>query len=207
MSIKINNRPAHRPEKNFTKKQIQYAIASTPSMKQAALYLNTSYQTFKKYASRYDLFKPLKSNKGIRRPSFVGKFGQHDIQAILSGENPNPFRETTLLKKAIREAYMKACCDNCNTDFQYWTQKKPEPLVLDFLDRNPQNTKQDNLRILCFNCVYELQTTHKGWYRHRETPISKVVDEILPKKDIVHRDDEPELEYIPFENFQKTLEN
>ena len=172
MSIKINNRPAHRPEKNFTKKQIQYAIASTTSMKQAALYLNTSYQTFKKYASRYDLFKPLKSNKGIRRPSFVGKFGQHDIQAI-----------------------------------QYWTQKKPEPLVLDFLDRNPQNTKQDNLRILCFNCVYELQTTHKGWYRHRETPISKVVDEILPKKDIVHRDDEPELEYIPFENFQKTLEN
>ena len=218
--IKLNN-TGGAPEKGLTKKQIEYAIASTPSMKQAAQYLNVAYQTFKKYAERYDLFKPLPSNKGIKRRSFVGQFGKHDIASILAGENPNPFRETTLLTKAIREGLLPPSCSNCGCDYHNWTQKKPQPLVLDFLDLNPQNTKIENLRVLCFNCVYELHTSHKGWYRHRETPISQAVEQNILEQtnttaQVTHephakamREHEvlDELEYIPFEEFQKSLEN
>ena len=72
------------------------------------------------------------------------------------------------------------------------------------------NTKLDNLRALCFNCIYELATTKKGWYRHRETAIGQALDEASPgvvdtEVQAIPKDDN--LSYIPFEEFQKTLNN
>ena len=88
------------------------------------------------------------------------------------------------------------------------SQEKLPPLILDFLDRNPMNTKLDNLRVLCFNCIYVLAPTKKGWYRHRETPLGQALDEtpekITPEEPReIPKDDN--LSYIPFEEFQKTL--
>jgi hypothetical protein len=78
--------------------------------------------------------------------------------------------------------------------------------VLDFLDGNNKNGKVDNLRILCLNCVYELRHyKHKAWYRHRDVPIVEIIeDELEPQipQDPVAIE---EVEYIPFEEFQKTL--
>ena len=169
--------------------------------------------TFKKYAKQYDLYKPLKSSKGVVRS--VNSVFTRDIRDILEGRTPNPYRDQTLLTKAIKEGYMKCACDNCNQDFSGYDLRKDPPLILDFLDKNPQNTTQDNLRALCFNCVYSLYYTHKGWYRHRDTAIHKAIDEASPEipkpqKDIPEqlpetpaKDDN--LSYIPFEDFQKTL--
>ena len=75
--------------------------------------------------------------------------------------------------------------------------------MLDFLDRDTTNGKQDNLRVLCLNCVYSLKSTHKGWYRHREIPLNQVIDDELPPEIEVK---EEELEWTPFEKFQKTLD-
>jgi len=198
-----------RPQaKQMTKTNINAAIQSTQSMSQAAIYLGVSYNTFTKYAKQYGLFKPLKSSKGIRK-SHNGQF-THDIKAILEGKNPNPYREQTLLSKAIKEGYIAPCCSNCNQDFSQYDMRKDPPLILDFFDKNPQNTQIHNLRALCFNCVYSLYYTLKGWYRHRDTAIRQAVDaaepnipetteEPAPKQDI--------LSYIAFEEFQKTLGN
>ena len=75
------------------------------------------------------------------------------------------------------------------------------------------------------NCVYQLQTTIRGWYRHRDVPLSQAINNQLPldisvepqetaEKESVPQvelepieDKQPELEYIPFEEFQKSLEN
>ena len=70
------------------------------------------------------------------------------------------------------------------------------------------NTKLDNLRALCFNCIYELATTKKGWYRHRETAIGQALDEATPgvvdtEIQAIPKDDK--LSYMPFEEFQKLL--
>ena len=80
--------------------------------------------------------------------------------------------------------------------------------MLDFLDKNTQNTKIDNLRALCFNCVYTLSTENKGWYRHRRNPIRLSLEDIPP--DISDKmteipSEEPEVDYMPFEEFQKLL--
>ena len=193
-----------RPGLNLTPERIKWAIKSTQSMKQAADYLNTSLNTFKKYCKKYDLWAPAQSSKGIRRSS-SGRI-THDVNKILNGENPNPYREDVLLKKAIREGLMKCECSNCGADFSI-DNKRP-PLMLDFLDKNTQNTKIDNLRALCFNCVYTLSTENRGWYRHRRNPIRLSLEDIPP--DISDKmteipSDEPEVDYMPFEEFQKLL--
>jgi len=200
---------AGRPSKGMTlsKHNIELAIKSTQSMGQAALYMNVSKNTFKKYAKMHGLYKPIKNWKGIRKTGNVGSALKHDLKQILEGKNPNPYREDTLLDKGIREGYMKAECQNCSQDFSFIdSQKRQPPLILDFLDRNPQNTKLENLRILCFNCVYVLCYTKKGWYRHRDTPIGYALDTAEPTTEppqAIPKDDK--LSYIPFEEFQKLL--
>ena len=81
-----------------------------------------------------------------------------------------------------------------------------------------------NLRTLCLNCVYTLQTGIKGWYRHRNIPLNDVVDNRLPRDIHIEpqepaisvttednavpiEDNEESVDFIPFEEFQKTLEN
>ena len=209
-----------RPTKarQCTKQNIEASIKSTQSMSQAAIYMGVSLNTFKKYAKLYDLWAPLPSSKGIRK-SHNGNF-THDIGRILEGKNPNPFRDQTLLNKAIREGYIAPVCSNCNHEFHEYNTRKHPPLMLDFLDKNPQNTQIHNLRALCFNCVYSLYYTLKGWYRHRDTAIYQALDEINPEvpqpptPGTLGKPEPPqnhpstdELSYIPFEDFQKTLKN
>ena len=177
-------------------------------MGQAGLYMGVAKNTFKKYAKLHGLWNPKKSSKGIRKTGNVGSQLKHDLKAILEGKNPNPYREDTLLTKGIREGYIACKCDNCSADFTHIdSQDRLPPLILDFLDRNPMNTKLENLRVLCFNCVYELAPLKNGWYRHRETPIGRALDEAIPgePEQAIPKDDK--LTYIPFEEFQKSLNN
>ena len=198
---------AGRPSKGMTlsKHNIELAIKSTQSMGQAGLYMGVAKNTFKKYAKLHGLWSPKKSSKGIRKTGNVGSQLKHDLKAILEGKNPNPYREDTLLTKGIREGYIACRCDNCSADFTHIdSQDRLPPLILDFLDRNPMNTKIENLRVLCFNCVYELASSKKGWYRHRTTVLGDVLDDITPGEPVeIPKDDE--LSYIPFEDFQKML--
>ena len=240
--VKLSTGDMGRPALNITKKQIEYAIHSTQSMRKAADYLNVSYKTFKKYAIQFDLWAPLKSNKGIRRNSFSNTFGKYDIGAILSGEYPSPYREEKLMLKAFREGFIECSCSNCTADYTKWDKKTPPPLVIDFLDTNPTNTRVENIRILCFNCVYELHNTDKAWYKYRDNPLHKAILELPtptpPSSNTLSQDSSDTLtssttlsddilsehtpnppieaglepqselkEFIPFEEFQKTLDN
>ena len=197
-----------RPTKarQMTYDVINAAIQSTQSMSQAAVYCGVSLNTFKKYAKQHGLWAPLPSSKGIVR-SVNSQFTK-DIKSILEGKTPNPYREQTLLSKAIKEGYIACKCSNCSQDFTNYQMRKDPPLILDFLDKNPQNTKIENLRALCFNCVYSLYYTLKGWYRHRDTAIRQAVDAAepnIPQQSEEITDETDNLTYIPFEEFQKTL--
>ena len=197
-----------RPTKarQMTYDVINAAIQSTQSMSQAAVYCGVSLNTFKKYAKQHGLWAPLPSSKGIVR-SVNSQFTK-DIKSILEGKTPNPYREQTLLSKAIKEGYIACKCSNCSQDFTDYQMRKDPPLILDFLDKNPQNTKIENLRALCFNCVYSLYYTLKGWYRHRDTAIRQAVDAAepnIPEQSKEITDETDNLTYIPFEEFQKTL--
>ena len=200
-----------RPTKarQMTYEVINTAIQSTQSMSQAAIYAGVSLNTFKKYAKQHGLWAPLPSSKGIVR-SVNSQFTK-DIKSILEGKSPNPYREQTLLSKAIKEGYIKCECSNCSQDFTDYQMRKDPPLILDFLDKNPQNTKIENLRALCFNCVYSLYYTLKGWYRHRDTAIRQAMDAAEPQmpdeSEVIQDSQSDNMTYIPFEEFQKSLKN
>ncbi len=200
-----------RPTKarQMTYEVINTAIQSTQSMSQAAIYAGVSLNTFKKYAKQHGLWAPLPSSKGIVR-SVNSQFTK-DIKSILEGKSPNPYREQTLLSKAIKEGYIACKCSNCSQDFTDYQMRKDPPLILDFLDKNPQNTKIENLRALCFNCVYSLYYTLKGWYRHRDTAIRQAMDAAEPQmpdeSEVIEDSQSDNLTYIPFEEFQKSLKN
>ena len=201
---------AGRPSKGMvlSKHNIELAIKSTQSMGQAGLYMGVAKNTFKKYAKLHGLWDPKKSSAGIRKTGNVGSQLKHDLKAILEGKNPNPYREDTLLTKGIREGYIACRCDNCSADFTHIdTADRQPPLILDFLDRNPMNTELSNLRALCFNCVYELAPLKNGWYRHRETAIGRALDEAEPMPEQIEIPQDDKLSYIPFEEFQKSLNN
>ena len=200
-----------RPTKarQMTYEVINTAIQSTQSMSQAAIYAGVSLNTFKKYAKQHGLWAPLPSSKGIVR-SVNSQFTK-DIKSILEGKSPNPYREQTLLSKAIKEGYIACKCSNCSQDFTDYQMRKDPPLILDFLDKNPQNTKIENLRALCFNCVYSLYYTLKGWYRHRDTAIRQAIDAAEPQmpdeSEVIQDSQSDNMTYIPFEEFQKSLKN
>jgi len=206
-------------------KNIEAAIKSTQSMRQAAVYLGVSRNTFKKYAKQYGLYKPQTNLKGIRRISNIRLQAHYDVKDILEGNSPSPYRDQKLLEKGIREGYFNCQCDNCGSTF---TDEKTPPLMLDFLDKDTLNTTEDNLRILCFNCIFLLRNTERGYYTHRNSAIGWALKNAKPtvpqpSEDRSNTQDQPSssipenteisgnepdsLTYIPFEEFQKTLNN
>jgi hypothetical protein len=202
MSYKIGTKQMGRPSINLKKREIFHAIGVTQSMREAAMYCKVSYNTFKKFAKQYELWSP-SNRKGRTGPRIKNKF----IHSVLRGEMISNYRETALLKKAIQEGYLTQSCSNCEADFSHFLPPTIPPLVLDFLDGNNKNGKVDNLRILCLNCVYELRHyKHKAWYRHRDNPIVEIIDDEL--EPMIPQDPTAieEVTFIPFEDFQKTLQ-
>jgi len=192
-------------------KNIEAAIKSTQSMRQAAVYLGVSRNTFKKYAKEYGLYNPQTELKGIKRLGNLQNLAKYDVKDILEGNSPSPYRDRKLLEKGLHEGYFECKCDNCSQSF---TDEKDPPLMLDYLDKDTLNTTQENLRILCFNCMFTLRTTGRGYYTHRDSPINWAIKNARPVKSTVEQDrtdddtDKPDsLTYIPFEEFQKTLNN
>lgn len=53
-----------REPKNFSKGEIQNALNHTNSISGGARYLNVCYDTFSKYARRYELFEKYKNQSG-----------------------------------------------------------------------------------------------------------------------------------------------
>ena len=203
MSYQLSDKKRGGREKiNLSRSQVEHSISITRSMRQAAMYLNISYNIFKREAKKHNLFQAA-SGKGIKRV-YQASFSNEMLRRILNGEQLMNYRETMLLRKAFHEGYLEKACSNCEASYIHNTDKQPPPLVLDFLDCDNTNGKQANLRVLCLNCVYDLQSVKRGWYRHRDVPLYQVVDDELPPKIKVLDDS---LEFIPFENFQKTLNN
>jgi len=203
--IQIKNSQVGRHKIMKSRGEIEQAISVTQSMRQAAIYLNLSYNIFRREAKRHNLWSPGKPKDGAKiKRVHSGKISSEMLLKILRGERLMTYRETMLLKKAFDEGYLECECGNCGEKFSHIVHPETPPLVLDFLDRDTTNGKQENLRALCLNCVYMLKSSHKGWYRHREIPLNIVIDDELPPN--IEVKDEP-LDWTPFEKFQKTLDS
>ena len=141
------------PNKRFvlTKRIIEDAVSNTHSNKEAARWLDVSYNTYKKWAKYYGVFEQHlnPSGKGIKKVRMNSKYNLDDV---LKGNHPN-YSPKMLKKRLIDAGYMQEECSICKWNEERITNQKI-CLHLDFLDSDESNFSIDNLRLLCPNCYF-----------------------------------------------------
>jgi len=132
------------------KNKIVRAIEENESMAKAAASLHVSYNTFKKYAKQYEVFKPLESNAGIKRKRVTSWNGKKPLDVQIEFQ-----------QELIKEFILPQRCSCCGES----RQRKSDllsPLILHFKDGDIQNKRPDNLRFFCYNCYFlESPKKHK----------------------------------------------
>ena len=129
----------HKP---IPKNKIERAIQENDSMTKAAQSLHVAYNTFKKYAKQYNLWKPNPSNAGITR---VRKF-------TWNGKKPLD-KEIELQKELIKEFIKPQRCSGCGYS-EYRKSDMLSPLIVHFVDGDVQNKKPSNIKLYCYNCYF-----------------------------------------------------
>jgi hypothetical protein len=141
--------------------EIKKAQNKARSAMEAARILGVSFNTYKKYAKKYDIFEDLKNpdGNGIRKGYNI-KRGKFSLDDILKGKYPD-YPVWKLKQRLLLNGYMLEKCNNCGFEERRVTDSKV-PLILDFLDGDKTNHLYDNLRMLCFNCSFLLNGNLTG---------------------------------------------
>jgi hypothetical protein len=161
--VPIKNKYRSKP---VPKGVIQDAIEKTLSMRQASKYVGVSFNTFKKYAKRYEVWEPV-TGKGIPHDT-VPVWGLK-IKDLLDGEHPN-YPHWKLQEKLILHGYLIEKCNNCG-EHRLREADLKGPMLLDYLDNDQTNRHIDNLRLLCFNCYFLFKKDIEPNMKHR--PLTK----------------------------------
>lgn len=122
----------------------------TETMAQAAMKLGLHFNTFRKYAKQFGIYKPNMGRPGVHRQCIP----LVDINEVLEGKHPHyPTRRVKyqLLKHGIK----KSICEVCNNTI--WNGL-PISLELEHIDGNRHNHKLANLKLICPNCHAQTET-------------------------------------------------
>jgi len=131
-------------------------------MIKAAASLHVSYNTFKKWAKRYGVFKPRPSSAGVTRARKVTWSGLKPLDVELSAQ-----------KKLIKEFILPQRCSQCG-ESRFRKSDMLSPLILHFIDGDIHNKTPDNMRLFCYNC-YFLEKDHN--HRRVNEKIGRTFDD------------------------------
>ena len=139
-------------EKRFPdwEQQIINAANSTVSASAAAASLGIKYDTYRKYAIKYNCLKTNQSGKGMSKKSA----NSYALEDILAGEHPQ-YPSAKLRIRLVKEDIFPAKCNKCG--LEEWLNK-PIPLELEHKDGNHHNNLLENLELLCPNCHAQTET-------------------------------------------------
>ena len=114
------------------------------TMAKAAAKLNLHFNTFKKYALKFECYSPNQSGKGIKK----------DIKKrILNLEEYSS--RASIRKIIIKDNLIEYKCSECN--IQTWNNKSLS-LHLDHINGIGNDNRLENLRFLCPNCHSQTET-------------------------------------------------
>jgi hypothetical protein len=134
--------------------EIRGAQSATKSGKEAARFLGVTYETYKKWAKRYDIFEHHKNagGKGKKKDKVDPSKGKYPVNDILAGKYPD-YPTFRLKNRLIKTGYKNEECECCGYKERRVHDDKM-PLVLDYIDGNVKNKSLENLQMLCYNCVF-----------------------------------------------------
>ena len=136
--------------KQIDEKHFREICQNSNSMAEAAVKLELHFNTFKKYALKFDCYNTNQSGKGMNKivPPKI------DLQEILDGKHPH-FQTFKLKNRLLKEKIIENKCSLCDTE--EWNGKKLN-MELDHIDGNRTNHKLEILRMLCPNCHSQTET-------------------------------------------------
>ena len=162
-------------KKPISKDQLKWAKENSKSAAGAARLLKVSYNTFTKYAKRYEMLEGFKNQAGVGITKHYNLHsGRYNLDDILLGKHPS-YDTYKLQQRLIRTAYLPEKCDICEFNEQRITDKKV-PLKIDFVDGNTTNHLKENIRLLCYNCWFLNVGNLSG--RKAESDILKKQEEV-----------------------------
>lgn len=134
--------------------RLKYALERTRSISEAARYLNYSRNTIYKYMKLYGIPYENYSNKpglGIIKGRIASKYKLRDI---LEGKhNGIKFDKSKLIVRLIRDLFFEEKCEVCGLDEKRIIDEKV-PLLIDNINADRSDWRQENLRFLCYNCYF-----------------------------------------------------
>ena len=168
--------------KPIPKGKIEWAINSTQSIRAAAQFLGVAYNTFKKYAKKYDLFEQNKNQAGVGVTTKGNTGWGLKIQDIFDGKHPN-YPHWKLQERVIRNGYVAQECSNCGySDVR--DKDLRGPFLINFFDGDGTNHRLDNLHLLCYNCFFIVKPTGRMLTTPKNvTLLRKKLEEVYDEKD------------------------
>ena len=157
--IKIQGR-----RKVITKKMIEDSQAVTKSNAEASRWLGVNYLTYRKYAKIYGLFDQHLNQRGVGIKKGYGKY-RKPLDELLSSERKVKLTRRYLKKRLVEENWVQEECSSCGYN-EIVMGKDNVALLIDFIDGDNENTKLDNIRLLCPNCYlsYNGQMPSAGFF-------------------------------------------
>jgi len=144
-------RRTYRIEKSLDIEEFIRITNESLTMKQAAVKLGLHFNSFRRIAVKYGVYRPNRGGKGTHKHK---ENGTTPLTEILEGNHPS-YQTFRLKLRLISEGIFIPECSECkNTQWN----KKEIPLELDHIDGNSSNHLLDNLRLLCPNCHAQTET-------------------------------------------------
>lgn len=145
---------------NLSREEIDNAVKSTNSAKEAATLLGVTYSSYRRYAERYGLYLTNQGGRGKKRPRVDGKGKTPLEQILVKGSN---YKSSALKPRLFAAGLKENRCEECNLGPEWLTRILV--MHLDHIDGDNTNNELSNLRILCPNCHSQTPTYCRGQYR------------------------------------------
>lgn len=142
--------------KQINKEEFIKICQESETMAIAARKLSMHFNTFKRYAEKFDCYVPNPARKGMKHGPTSTRISTDDI---LKGLYPD-YQIYKLKIRLITEGYMKDECCRCG-----WHEKPVgaefTPCELHHKDGNNRNHAFENLELICPNC-HSLTDTYRS---------------------------------------------
>jgi hypothetical protein len=143
------------------KEQVINASIKGQSGAASAAILGIKYDTYKKYAKKYECFVTNQSGKGMKN---INPLNKYKLQDILDGKHPQ-YKSYALKNRLIKASLLEHKCNKCGVED--WNGEFLA-LELNHINGNSWDHTLKNLEILCPNC-HAQTPTYRGRNRGRNT--------------------------------------
>ena len=141
--------------KQVNKEEFIKVCQEASSMLSAAQKLNMHFNTFKRYAVKFNCYYTNQSGKGVHKPNG----NKIPLAEILAGLHPT-YQTYRLKIRMIQEGLLEDKCEKCG-----WHEKpygaNLTPCELHHKDGDYSNHKIENLELICPNC-HSLTPTYRA---------------------------------------------